>query len=268
MNIGLIAGGGRFPLLFADAARAAGYTVYAVAYHNAADPEIENRVDRVAWLHLGEINRLIAFFSRHGVTETVIMGGIQKTVMFADIRPDERALAMIAGLTETHDDQLLRRFAAELEKESIQVRASTFLLPELLAAEGVWTARQPDEAQARDITIGWKTAKAIGDLDVGQCVVVEKGSVLALEGIDGTDETIRRGGRLGGGNAVVVKVCKPQQDLRFDVPAVGVQTIDIMRQAGARTLAIEAGRTVVFDKRAMVEQADQAGISIVARREA
>ncbi|MFO8048067.1 MAG: UDP-2,3-diacylglucosamine diphosphatase LpxI [Desulfosudaceae bacterium] len=267
MNIGLIAGGGRFPLLFADAAKAKGYTVYAVAYRNAADPDIANRVQQVEWLHLGEIERLIAFFRDHQVTETVVMGAIEKTVMFTDIKPDQKALAMISRMTETHDDQLLRCFAEELEAHKLQVRASTFILPELLAAEGVWTTGRPDEERNRDIAIGWKVAKAIGKLDVGQCVVVEKGSVLAVEGIDGTDATILRGGSLGGGNAVVVKVCKPQQDLRFDIPSVGARTIDSMSQAGARTLAVEAGKTVVFDKREMIELAEKAGISIVARKE-
>ncbi len=268
MNIGLIAGNGRFPLLFADAAGANGYRVFAAAYKNNTLPEIEDRVCRVKWLHLGEIERLIAFFSENNVDQTVIIGGINKTSMFTDIKPDNKALELLSNLPDTHDDAVLRGFADILEKEGIAVRASTFLLPELLTEEGCWTSQQPDEKQENDIAIGWRTAKAMGKLDVGQCVVVEKGSVLAVEAIEGTDAAIKRGGSLGGGNAVVVKVCKPHQDLRFDIPAVGAQTISRMQQSGARVLAIEAGKALVFDRRQMIELAEKYNICIVARRDA
>ena len=263
MKIGLIAGGGSFPLEFADAARRSGRQVFAVAYHGAADPDIGQRVQAVEWLHVGEIERLIRFFEENGVRETVIMGGVDKRVMFSDFRPDATALSLIAGLTETHDDALLRRFADVLEKNGIMVRASTFLLPELLAPDGCWTNTSPDAAQQSDIAIGWKAAKAIGRLDIGQCVVVEKGSVLAVEAIDGTDATIKRGGRLGGGQAVLVKVCKPHQDMRFDVPSVGPSTIDHMRASGVRVLAVEAGKTVVFDREKMIAAANDVNIAIV-----
>jgi len=267
MKIGLIAGGGSFPLKFADAARINGKQVYAVAYHGAADPDIDNRVHCTQWLYLGEIEKLVAFFKENGVGETVIMGGVDKQVMFSDFKPDETALSLIASLAETHDDLLLRRFAEVLEENNIVVRSSTFLLPDLLATDGCWTKTKPDAAQQTDISIGWKTAKAIGRLDIGQCVIVEKGSVLAVEAIDGTDATIIRGGGLGGGQAVLVKVSKPNQDLRFDVPAIGPDTIQTMRTAGVKVLVVETGKTIVFEKETMIAMADDAGISIVARGE-
>jgi hypothetical protein len=267
MKIGLIAGGGDFPLQFAEAAGKSGNQVYAVAYHGAAAPEIADRVNAVRWLYLGELEKLIRFFHDNGVREAVIMGGVNKRAMFSDFRPDAAALALIAGLTDTHDDALLRRFAAFLEENGIAVRSSTCLLPELLAPDGCWTKAEPDPDQRRDIAIGWKAAKAVGLLDIGQCVVVEKGTVLAVEAIDGTDATIARGGRLGGGRAVVVKVCKPQQDTRFDIPAVGPATIDAMRAAGVSALAVETGKTVAFDREKMIAMADASAMSIVALRE-
>lgn len=267
MKIGLIAGGGSFPLEFARAAGKKGKKVYAAAYHGAADPDLDDSVYSIKWLYLGEIEKLVRFFNENGVRETVIMGGVNKRIMFSDIKPDATALALIAGLTETHDDTLLRRFADCLEQRGIMVRSSTFLLPELLAPDGCWTKAKPDAAQQVDIAIGWKAAKAIGRLDIGQCVVVEKGTVLAVEAIDGSDATIVRGGRLGGGQAVVVKVSKPHQDMRFDVPAVGPATVQTMRDAGVKVLAIETGKTVVFDREKMVAMADEAVIVIVAFRE-
>ncbi|MBS3756316.1 MAG: UDP-2,3-diacylglucosamine diphosphatase LpxI, partial [Desulfobacterales bacterium] len=169
---------------------------------------------------------------------------------------------------DTHDDRVLRAFAGLLEDEGIKVRPSTFMLPELLSEPGCWTRRKPSEKERRDIALGWKMAKAIGGLDIGQCVVVGNGSVLAVEAIDGTDSTIRRGGGLGRGDAVVVKVCKPIQDFRFDVPAVGSRTIRTMHEFGARVLVIEAGRSIVFDREEMVALADDSGVVIEACRDA
>jgi len=262
MRIGLIAGSGQFPIIFAKAAKAAGYEVCAAAYHNEADPRLSEHVADIQWLHLGQLKRLIKFFKTHRIEEAVMVGAIKKTRMFVDIRPDTKALALLAAMAHTHDDGILRAFADALEKEGIRIRASTFLLPDLLAPEGHWTRRQPTAAEQADIDLGWHVAKAIGSLDIGQCVVIAKGSVLAVEAIDGTDATIARGGRLGRGKAVVVKVCKPQQDTRFDVPAVGARTIDSMHRAGARVLAIEAGHAVVFDRVEMIRRADRYGIAI------
>jgi UDP-2,3-diacylglucosamine hydrolase len=266
-RIGLIAGGGQFPLLFARAAREKGIDVFAVAHVNETDPELEAHVTRIAWVHLGQLRRLLRFFKQHAVAEAVMMGGIKKTRMFRDVRPDLKTIALMAGLRHTHDDNLLRAFAGALEAEGIRVLESTAFLPELLAPAGCWTRRTPSAAETSDIALGWHLAKEIGRLDIGQCVVVGGGSVLAVEAIDGTDATIRRGGRLGNGQAVVIKVCKPTQDFRFDVPAVGTETIRTMAEAGVTALALEAEKAVVFDREEMIRAADEARIAVVAFRQ-
>ena len=264
MRIGLIAGSGQFPIIFSKEAKAKGFTVYAVAHNNETDPALKGHVDVIEWIHIGQINRIIKFFKKNDVKQAVMIGAITKTKMFSDVRPDVKAISLVAGMKHTHDDGLLRGFVRVLEKEGIKIQKSTFLLPNLIARAGCWTKRKPRRSEKADIEIGWKVAKEIGRLDIGQCVVVGGGSVLAVEAIDGTDATITRGGRLGQGAAVVVKVCKPNQDIRFDVPAVGAHTIKMMHEAGAKVLVIEAGRTVVFDQRKMTELADEFGISIVA----
>lgn len=263
MRIGLIAGNGQFPLLFSRAAREKGWAVYAAAYVKEADPRLAELVAGLEWLHLGQINRLIRFFRRNGVEQAVMLGGIRKTRMFADVRPDMKAVSLIAGMRSTHDDGILSRFADALEADGIRIRASTFLLPELVAPEGCWTRRGPTRAETADIRLGCRLAKAIGRLDIGQCVVVGGGSVLAVEAIDGTDATIRRGAALGRGHAVVVKACKPMQDRRFDMPAVGAETVAVMAEAGATALAVESGRAVVFDRDRLIRTADRGGIAVV-----
>ena len=267
MKIGLIAGSGHFPIIFAETARKKGYAVYAAAYHDETNPELKNRVDVIEWFYLGQLKRLINFFKKHGVTEAVMMGAIRKTRLFTNVRPDMKAISIMATLRHTHDDGLLSTFAGVLDKEGIHIQASTFLLPELLAPEGCWTRRNPTQAESADMATGWKLAKEIGRLDIGQCVVVGGGTVLAVEAIDGTDATILRGGQLGNGNAVVVKVCKPNQDRRFDIPAIGTGTIETMHQAGASALAVEAGRAVVFDRDALIALADRYDIAVVARHD-
>ena len=263
-KIGLIAGSGQFPLLFAEKAKSKGYSVCCAAFRNEADPSISDHVEAFEWMYLGQVNRLITFFKKNGVQETVLLGAIQKTKIFTDVRPDLKAISAIAKMRHTHDDGILSAFAGLLEDEGIIVCASTFLLPELLAVKGCWTKRKPNRSEKADIDFGWNTAKEIGRLDIGQCVVVGGGSVLAVEAVEGTDATIERGGKLGRGHAVVVKICKPNQDQRFDIPAVGAQTIQTMHNADAKALAVEAGKTVVFDREEMVSLADQYGICIVA----
>jgi DUF1009 family protein len=241
-----------------------GYRVFAAAYRNEADPAIADHVEQILWLHLGQVRRLVRFFKQHDVSRAVMMGAITKTRMFTDVRPDTKAIALISGMRSTHDDGLLRAFAGLLEKEGIVIAPSTFLLPELLAPPGCWTRRKPTGSEWADVRLGQRLAREIGRLDIGQCIVVGGGSVLAVEAIDGTDATILRGAPLGRGNAVVVKVCKPDQDTRFDVPAIGAETIATMARAGARVLAVEAGRAVVFDRAEMIAAANRSGIAIVA----
>jgi hypothetical protein len=264
MRIGLIAGGGQFPIIFSKTAKSKGFAVFAVAYNNETDPGLKEYVDTIEWIHLGQIKRIIKFFKKNSVSQAVMMGAITKTRMFSDVKPDIKAISLIAGMRHTHDDGLLRGFVSILEKEGIEIKPSTFLLPDLLAQKGCWTKRRPTRSENNDIDLGWRVAKEIGRLDIGQCVVVGGGSILAVEAIDGTDATILRGGRLGKGTAVVVKVCKPDQDIRFDIPAIGVRTIKTMYEARARVLVVEAGKAIVFDRKEMIHMADEYGIAVVA----
>ncbi len=267
MKIGLIAGGGQFPLLFARQAVKNGYGVHCVAYVNEASKELGRIVDSIKWLHLGQLSKLVNYFKGHGITEAVLLGTVKKTRIFSDIKPDFKALSFIArvgGAGATHDDSILTAFSDLLEKEGITIKASTFLLPGLIAKPGCWTKTKPDRAAKKDIRVGWKITREIGKLDIGQCVVINNGTVLAVEAADGTDATIRRGGGLSPGGAVVIKLSKPGQDLRFDLPSTGTDTIRTMIEAGASVLVIEAGKSLAFDRKAMIQLADDNHIAILA----
>lgn len=266
MSIGLIAGNGRFPVIFAEKAVQKGYRLSVAAYQNEAEDCIKDFADRIIWLNPGQVSRLLNFFRSGHIRSVVMLGGIRKTRMFTDIKPDLGAIKLLSALKNTHDDGVLRAFAALLEKEGIKVESSTFLVPEILAPEGCLTKKKPGKSEKLDIAFGWKICKEIGRLDIGQSVVVGGGSVLAVEAADGTDATVLRGGQLARGNAVVVKLPKPDQDMRFDVPAVGPQTIETMKKAGIGHLVIEAGKTVCIDIGLMIKLADSCGISISAIR--
>lgn len=264
MKIGLIAGGGDFPGLFAEKAGKQGYEIYAAAYINEADQGIADQVHSLEWFHLGQVSRLLKYFKKYGVREAVMLGTVKKTRIFTDIKPDFKALSFIAKMGQTHDDRILRAFADLLEKEGIRIRSSTFLVPEIVNTKGIWTQRKPSRVETRDINTGWPIAKEIGRFDIGQCIVVGNGSVLAVEAVDGTDATIRRGAGLSRGNAVVIKVAKPDQDLRFDIPCSGRQTIETMHRFGATALALEAEKTISFDRERMIQLADEYGIAVLA----
>ena len=263
-RIGVIAGSGQFPGIFSKAAKERGLKVYAVAHVGETDPALETLVEAIRWVKIGQLSRIIAFFKKNRVSDAVMAGAITKTKMFSRVRPDLRALKVLAAMDHTQDDGLLLGFAGEMEKQGITIRPSTFLLPELLAKRGCWTRRKPTKTEMADVRFGWRIAKEIGRLDIGQSVVVRGGSVMAVEAIDGTDATIRRGGKLGKEKTVVVKASKPNQDMRFDMPTVGVKTIKTMRDVGASVLAVEAGKTVVFDREEMVALADRNRIAIIA----
>jgi DUF1009 family protein len=262
-KIGLIAGSGQFPMLFSKTAVKEGLSLYTVAYVNEADQALAHLSEKIQWLHLGQVKRLIKFFKQNNVNRAVMLGAVRKTRLFSDVKPDMKAISIIAGMRYTHDDVIMRAFADSLEKEGIKIEPSTFLLPELLATKGVWTNRKPSRSEKKDITLGFSIAREIGRLDIGQSVVVGGGSILAVEAIDGTDATIERGGKLGKGEAVLVKVCKPNQDFRFDVPSVGAKTIETMKQYDVRALAVEAGKTVVFDRHEMICAANENDIAII-----
>jgi DUF1009 family protein len=262
-RLGLIAGNGRFPIIFADNARKLGYQVSAVAHEGETDPELAHHVDRIHWIKIGQLNKLIKAFKDDQVHQAVMLGGIKKTHVFTTVRPDFRALALAARLALWKDDDILREIASELEKEGIAICESTFGLEGILADEGPLTARVPSEKEWEDIRYGWEVAHDIGRLDIGQCIVVKDRVIVAVEAVEGTDEAIKRGGQLAKDGAVVVKRCKPQQDMRFDLPAVGPRTIEIMASVNASVLAIEAGRTIILDRDLTLKKAKSARIAVV-----
>ena len=262
-GIGLIAGGGQFPIMVAEAAKRRGLRVVAVAHLDETDQSLKDHVDEIAWIRLGQFGQLIKTFRKFDISKALMAGSISKTRMFDNIRPDLKGLSFISKIAVFHDDNILGAFAREMAKEGIEIVSSTTHLPELLAAAGCFTRKKPTKAQRADIDFGWNVAKELGRLDIGQCVVVSKKTVLALEAIEGTNETIRRGGTIAKEGAVVVKVSKPQQDLRFDVPSVGLETLRVMSQVRAKVLAVEAGKTLMFDSPEMIAYADREGICII-----
>lgn len=262
-RIGIIAGGGQFPLLFAKAAQDKGRQVVIAAHKGESASEIEEVADRLCWVKLGQLGKIIKFFKEENVTETVLLGTITKTKIFKDILPDFKGLSLWNKIDVRQDDAILRAVAASLEKEGISVLESTIYLQDLLFPKGVLTRKKPTEAQFADIEFGWQMARAVGKLDIGQCVVVRNRTVLAVEAIEGTDAAIERGGALGKEDAVVVKVKKPGQDFRFDLPAIGTKTIESMQRVNARVLAVETGQALLFDAETVIVNADRAGIVIV-----
>lgn len=264
-RIGLIAGSGKFPLLIAESAKRRGLKVIAVAHRGETMPELADKVDEITWIGLGQFGHLLSAFKSREVRHALMAGAITKAKMFVNVKPDLKGLEVIGKLLIFHDDDILRAVARELEKEGINVVSSTDYLPELLAPSGCLTKRKPSKEEMDDIEFGWMVAKELGRLDIGHCVVVRRKTVLAVEAIEGTDKAILRGGALAKKGGVVVKVCKPKQDLRFDLPAVGISTVNAMSKVNASVLAIEAGKTLVFDKEEMIQLADSNGIAIVSR---
>lgn len=262
-KIGILAGGGQFPHLFCRAAQKEGRQVYIAGHKGETAPDLEQLADGFCWVKLGQLGRIISFFKKEGITEAVFLGTITKTRIFRDIFPDLRGLTLWNKIDIKQDDAILRAIAAELEKDGIKVLESTSYLQDLLFPQGVLTKRKPNAGQQNDIRFGFRMAKAIGDLDIGQCVVVRDQTVLAVEAIEGTDAAIRRGGALGHEQAVVVKVRKPDQDFRFDLPAIGLQTIASMQEVKAKVLAVEKGQSLLFDAEKVIAAADRAGIIVV-----
>ncbi len=262
-KIGIIAGGGQFPLLFIEAAKKAGRNVCVIAHKNETDERVANSADAHCWVKLGQLGKIISFFKKEGVAETVFLGTITKTRIFHDIMPDLKALTLWNKIDIKQDDAILRAIAGALEEEGIQVLESTLYLRNLLFPRGTLTKKKLSREQLKDVEFGWKNARAIGAMDIGQTVVVRECSVVAVEAIEGTDAAIKRGGTLAKEGAVVVKVRKPGQDFRFDLPATGIQTIRSIAEVKGKVLAVEAGQSLIFDREAMLEEADKAGIVVV-----
>lgn len=278
-TLGLIAGNGRFPFLLLEAARAQGLRVVVAAIKEETDPEINERAARdpeavrVHWLSLGELSRLIDTFKREGVSRAVMAGQVKHKQIFSSIRPDWRLAKLLLNLRTRNTDMLLGAVAKVLEDEGIHLMSSTTFLEPMLATEGPMTARVPDPQEQEDIRYGLHIARGIAEYDLGQTVVVAAGACVAVEAMEGTDATIARAGALMrtldseastlARRLTVVKVAKPKQDMRFDVPIAGVPTIEAMHAAGASCLCVEAGRTLLFDREGMIAAADRAGIAIV-----
>jgi DUF1009 family protein len=272
-KLGLIAGNGRFPFLVLDAARAQGYDVVVAAIKEETFPEIESRGAAVHWLSLGELSRLIETFQREGVTRAIMAGQVKHKQIFSSIRPDWRLAKLLLSLATRNTDSLLGAVAKVLADEGITLENSTGLLEPLLVKSGVLTRRSPTNSERSDIDYGRTVARALGQYDVGQTVVVAQSACVAVEAMEGTDTTIDRAGEImasleSGASTLdrsltVVKIAKPTQDMRFDVPVIGVKTIDVMRKAGATCLALDAGRCLLIDGDAVIVAADDAGIAIV-----
>ncbi len=235
----------------------------AVAHVNETLPELEIVADSTCWVKLGQLGKIIKYFKKQGVQETVFAGTITKTRMFKDVLPDIKGLTLWNKIDRRLDDAILRAVAETLEEEGVKVIESTCYLEHLFFPKGVLSREKPTETHLEDIRFGWKIAKEIGRLDIGQCIVVRDRTVLAVEAIEGTDAAIRRGGTLAGSDAVVVKLKKPNQDFRFDLPATGEQTIQTLQQVKGAVLAVEAGQSLLFDPKAMIKAADKAGIVVV-----
>ena len=279
-SLGLIAGNGRFPFLILDAARAQGLRVVVAAIKEETDPEINQRAAldpdaiRVHWLSLGELSRLIETFQRERITQAVMAGQVRHTQIFSSIRPDWRLAKLLLNLRSRNTDMLLGAVAKVLEDEGITLLSSTAFLEPMLAPPGVLTARSPDDVEREDMRYGLWVARGVAGFDLGQTMVIAAGACVAVEAMEGTDATIARAGALMRSleaeastlarRLTVVKVAKPKQDLRFDVPVVGVPTIAAMQAAGATCLCVEAGRTLLFDREGMVRLADSAGIALFA----
>ncbi len=262
-KIGIIAGSGQFPLLFIKAAQEAGRRVVVIAHKGETTAEVAAAADVVCWVKLGQLGKIIRFFHDEGVGEAVFLGAITKTQIFRDVFPDLKGLTLWNKIDSKQDDAILRAVANALEREEIKVLESTLYLRHLLFPTGVLTKKKPSQEQRLDIEFGWRNARAIGYLDIGQCVVVRNRSVLAVEAIEGTDAAILRGGMLAKEKAVVVKIKKPSQDFRFDLPATGLKTIESLISVKGAVLAVEAGQSLLFDRDIMIRTADQKGVVIV-----
>jgi hypothetical protein len=271
MRLGLIAGNGRFPFLVLDAARGAGHDVTVVAIREEAFPDLEAAAARppradLHWVSLGQLGKCISVLEAAGVTRAVMAGQVKHTKLFSDIVPDLTLASVLLRLKARNTDALIAGVADVLRARGIELLDSTAFLAPLLAREGVLTRRAPTDDERADLAFGYRVADRIAGLDIGQTIAVKAAAVVAVEAMEGTDAVIARAGLLAGGGVRIVKVAKPGQDMRFDVPVVGVATIEAMAAAGATLLSVDAGRTLLIDGDAVVRRADAAGIAVVGRR--
>lgn len=263
--LGIIAGNGVYPRLLADAARRAGVKrIVAAAFTNETDDRLAGKVDEIHWMRVGQLGRLIACFRDVGVTSGIMVGQIAPKNLF-DLRPDWKTLLLLARLKRRNAESIFAAIGDELGHAGITLLPATSFLEDCLAPDGLIAGRKLTRREEEDVAFGFEIAREVSRLDIGQTVIVRNGTVLAVEGFEGTNETIKRGGALGGRNAIMVKVAKPNQDMRFDVPVIGVETIGIAIEAHLRVIAMETGKTLLLEKESLLELAARSNISIVAR---
>jgi DUF1009 family protein len=270
MRLGLIAGNGRFPFLVLDAARASGHDVTVIALKDEAFPDLATVAARppaavLHWIGIGQLGKCISLLKEAGASQAVMAGQVKHTKLFTDIRPDLTALSLITKLKARNTDAIISAVADVLRDHGITLLDSTAFLAPLLAREGVLTRRAPAPDEQADLAFGYGVADAIAGLDIGQTIAVKSAAVVAVEAMEGTDAVIARAGQLAGRGVRIVKVAKPKQDMRFDVPVVGVSTIEAMKDAGATLLSVDAGKTLMIDGEAIIKAADDADIAIVGR---
>lgn len=264
MKFGLIAGNGRFPFLVLEGAKKAGASLSVVAIKEETDKSIEDFAENVIWVGIGQLGKMISFFKSEGVTKAIMAGQVKHVQIFSGALPDLRMVKMLFGLRQRNTDALIGGVADEMAKEGIELIDSTYFIKDQLAQEGVLTRRKPDATERGNIEYGLKVAGEIARLDLGQTIVVRAKACVAVEAMEGTDAVIRRAGELAKGKLTVIKVAKPNQDMRFDVPVVGIPTINMMIEAGATCLCLTTNKTLIFDKEDMLALANQHKISVVA----
>ena len=264
MKFGLIAGNGQFPFLVLEGARRAGAEVAVAAIREETDPEIERIADRLIWVGIGQLGKMLRFFKTEGVEQAMMAGQVKHVQIFSRAIPDVRMLKMLLRLPRRNTDALIGAVAGELASEGIELIDSTYFLKDNLPQPGTLTRRAPDESELGNMEYGRQIAREIGRLDLGQTIVIRDRACVAIEAMEGTDAVIRRAGQLVRGRLTVVKIAKPDQDMRFDVPVVGVPTVESMKEAGATCLCLTAGMTLIFDRAEMIKQANRNKIAIVA----
>ena len=263
--LGIIAGNGVYPKILAAAARKAGVKkIVAAAFTDETDPAISQHVDVVDWLRVGQLGRLLKFFREHKVNRAIMAGQIAPKNLF-DLRPDVKALVVLAKLKQRNAESIFTAIADELAKADVHLLPATTFLESDLAAKGLVTGAKLSRAEEEDVELGWNIAKEIARLDIGQTIIVKNGTVLAVEAFEGTNDAIKRGGALAREGAVMIKVAKPNQDMRFDVPVIGIETIKIAADSKLRIIAVEAEKTLLLERDKVIELAARSKISIVAR---
>ncbi len=263
MNYGLIAGNGKFPFLVVEGARNMGVQLFVVAIKEETDPRIDEVADNVKWVGIGQLGKMLSFFQENGVEKAIMAGQVKHVQIFSGAIPDLRMAKMLWNLPRRNTDSLIGGIATELAKEGIELIDSTYFIQDHLAPAGPITKRKPSDDELENIGYGLHIAHEIARLDLGQTIVVRAKACVAIEAMEGTDSTIRRAGELAKGKLAVVKVAKPDQDMRFDVPVVGIPTIEAMIEAGATCLSVTAGKTLIFDREKMIDLANRHKIAVI-----